>query len=315
MVVYFTKDSSNYNQQNIIDILSVINNNLIQYLLRDPVNYILVEGDIHRSQWTSDNPQNYFWLKIKGFIDDIPVPELRAAHVYLCFREQVFDRNTGQYIYGTCFNPEGRTDVADISNRMGYWQFVKITYGLSPKSASQDIKRKPIKRAASKALIKIDPKTGKVVAVGGGSKKEGGAKPIQYKFKKYSKTTERVMSLLRKRTKRLFKEIDWKNDIKAGEKFEKGSNKIVSDFLNSIIEKRSNGFSLNILDEVEQAIKNEYPTAYEKTKGKEIKKAFQELKRFIKSPKRGGSHHNKKSFKSTTEPKKKVKKVIKKSNK
>lgn len=176
MVVYFSKQKSNYNQQNIIDILSVINNPLITSLMHSPYDYINIVGDIHRSQWTSDNPKNYFWLKIQGFIDDMPVPELKAAHIYVCFSQYILDYKTGQYIMGNCINPEGKTDVADISNLMGFWQFKKITYGLSPKVAPR--KTTKLKRRRSSALKIIDPKTGKPIQIGKVKKSKTG-KSIQ----------------------------------------------------------------------------------------------------------------------------------------
>ena len=125
------------------------------------------------------------------------------------------------------------------------------------------------------------------------------------------------MKVLRKQTKTMFKKMDWAKDVKAGQKFEKASNKIVGDFLDKLIKQRSKTLSLNILDEIEQAIKNEYPTAYQKHKATEIKKKFQKLKTLLKSPKKkiGGAHHNKKPIKSTKKPKRKVKKVIKKAKK
>ena len=127
MVVIFTKQKSNYNQQNIIDILSVVNHPTINHLIHSPRDYIRVVGDIHRSQFTSDNPQNYFWFKIQAFVNDMAIPELNAVHIYVCFQQYVFNYRTKQYILGSCINPEGSTDIADISGLMGFWQFKKIT--------------------------------------------------------------------------------------------------------------------------------------------------------------------------------------------
>ena len=180
MVVKFSKQQSNYTQQNIIDVLSVasMENPLIYNLMMSPYDYILVEGDVHRSQFTADNTWNNFWIKIKGFTSDgFPIPELKAAHIYLCFRNIVFDYRSRQFIIGGCINPPEKkgTDIADISQLRGTWEFVRITYGLSPRTyfRQQNQNRKPVKKSPSKALKIIDPKTGKQIKVGGAKQKGG----------------------------------------------------------------------------------------------------------------------------------------------
>jgi len=190
MVVKFSKQNSNYTQQNIIDILSVasMQNPLIYNLMMSPHNYILVEGDIHRSQFTADNTKNNFWFKIKGFTSDgMPLAELSAAHIYVCFRKIIFDYRTQQYVIGGCINPRPfkGTDLADISRMRGTWEFVKMTYGLSPKNyfqlSNKAALRKPVKKSPSKKLQIIDPKTGKPIKIGGAKKKvqKGGSSKLQ----------------------------------------------------------------------------------------------------------------------------------------
>jgi len=109
---------------------------------------------------------------------------------------------------------------------------------------------------------------------GEGKRGPSGNKKIVFKFKKYSKTTEKIMSLLRKEINGLFKEIDWKNDIKAGIIFEKGSNKIILRFINII---KTNP---KLLNEIKQAINNEYP--YQKSNV--IKQTFKKIKYLINKP-------------------------------
>ncbi len=176
MVVKFSKNNSNYTRQNIIDILTVasMQNQLIYNLMMSPYDYILVEGDIHRSQYTHDNTYNNYWLKVKGFSGDgFPIASLKAAHIYLCFRQIQYDYNMRNYIIGECINPPEKrgTDIADISQLRGTWEFVKITYGLSPRTyAKQNQPRKPIKKRKKNVLQIIDPKTGKPIKIGGAQK-------------------------------------------------------------------------------------------------------------------------------------------------
>lgn len=230
MVVNF-KDGlyNNYTRQNIIDILSVaaMQNPLIYNLMMSPYDYILVEGDIHRSQFTADNTKNNFWIKIKGFTgDDFPIPELKAAHIYLCFRNIVFDYRSQQFIIGGCTNPEPYkgTDIANISQMNGTWEFVKMTYGLSPRSYFQQSNkaalRKPVKKSPSKALKIIDPKTGKAIKVGGAKKKSQKSKIGQkggMNLKNLPKDLEKIINNYKKqfekqleKQKILKKQIDQK---------------------------------------------------------------------------------------------------------
>lgn len=170
MVVYFTKQTSNYTQQNIIDILTLVSskNSLIYNLMLSQKSYILVEGDIHRSQFTADNKFNNYWLKIKGYDDNGRIiNELRAAHIYLCFRQFMFDYRSQQYKVSSCYNPptKGNTDIADISQLMGMWEFVKITYGIEKPIIKRNSKKRSIKKRSNKRLEIINPKTGKPISI------------------------------------------------------------------------------------------------------------------------------------------------------
>jgi len=173
MVVKFKNGLyNNYTQQNIINILSVASqqNFLIYNLMISPYDYILVEGDIHRSQMTSDNTLNNYWFKIKGFSSNgYIIPKLKSAHIYVCFRQYFFDYRTQQYNIGMCFNPEPYkgTDIANINNLDGHWEYVNITYGISPmnyfKQTNKNVKK--IKTPVKKKLEIIDPKTGKPIKI------------------------------------------------------------------------------------------------------------------------------------------------------
>lgn len=225
MVVKFSKQNSNYTQQNIIDILSVVSmqNPLIYNLMMSPNDYILVQGDIHRSQFTSDNINNNYWFKIKGYINDFPVAELSAAHVYVCFRKIIFNYINQQYVIGGCVNPRPYkgTDLADISNMRGTWEFVKITYGLSPRSYAkrENLKKIPLKRESKKLQI-VDPKTGKPIQIGGKNrrrKQRGGMRlkklpkdleNLIIDYKKQFEDQEKKQKNLRKQIDQKYKKLE-----------------------------------------------------------------------------------------------------------
>lgn len=174
MVVKFSKNNSNYSKDNIIQVLyqaSQVDNNIYNFIVSN--NYILkVEGDIHRSQWTSDNTQNNYWLKIKVFdLNMNPQPGYTALHIYVCFQTLYYDYVSNNFLQGNCINPPPKdgTDIADISLTTGYWSFVNISYGVSPKtyffnSNNINIKNPPPK-PKSKRLDIIDSKTGKKIKI------------------------------------------------------------------------------------------------------------------------------------------------------
>ena len=289
MVVIFTKQNSNYTQQNIIDILSVINHPTLNYLIHSQRDYIKVVGDIHRSQFTSDNPENYFWLKIQAYVNDMLLPEFRAVHVYVCFRQFTLDYRTGQYVTGGCINPEGRTDVADISGLMGYWQFKKITYGLSPKVPVRRVPSKPVKKRERKRLQIIDPKTGKPVQIGGSHHNQQGGglrkeKVLKFVIKKYSPTTERDMKKLKTDLNKEVKKIDFMKDPEAGVKLEKIYDEKIFELLKKINKmKVEEPEKIKTLEEFDDAIKNEYPYAYGRLKAKKLRRVVHKISKNISS--------------------------------
>lgn len=175
MVLTFSKNNSNYTQQNISDVLMQAartkDPNIYKYIVSN--NYIVkVEGDIHRSQWTSDNTHNNYWIKIKIYDNEMmPVPGYSALHIYVCFQTIMFHYQNNKYIFGNCINPNAKkgTDIADISLLNGYWSFVDISYGIKPQQyffESNNIKPKsPPKKPVSKKLDIINPKTGKKIKI------------------------------------------------------------------------------------------------------------------------------------------------------
>ena len=90
----------------------------------------------------------------------------------------------------------------------------------------------------------------------------------EYKYKfgvKYSKSAKDFLESFRKEIAKLFKSLDFKNDLNAGIKLDKGQQIIILKYL-KIINKMKVDFPSNIkmLKEVEQGIKNEFPAEYQK---------------------------------------------------
>lgn len=167
MVVLFTKQNSNYHQQNLIDLLFVSGDPLIAHMINDPDGVIQIIGDIHYSQWTHDNPNHYYWFKVTGLYKAKIVPELEAVHVYVCFRKlNKFSQPM------ECINPPRHpgSDAADIRGLRGYWEYRGISYKHMSHLPLMQILQPPqtqqIKVYSKSRSLKItDPKTGKAIEI------------------------------------------------------------------------------------------------------------------------------------------------------
>lgn len=130
MVVKYSKEVSNYNKQNLYDLLINVPDQYISELAKynSEKYYIKIMGDIHRSQYISGS-NNLFWFKIKGYSDGKEIPEFNSIHIYVCFR--LFNFKNSNYILGKCVIPDviKETDLPNISNLMGFWEFRDISYG------------------------------------------------------------------------------------------------------------------------------------------------------------------------------------------
>ena len=129
MVLDFSKQTSNYNKQNIADVLNVVPDAEISKLLHHPKDTIRIEGDIHRSQMSSDNPYHNFWFKISGKQNGKELTHLRSYHIFVCFRLYQYNYDTWSYEPNQCVNPdeEPGKDIADISKWTGFWEYTNIT--------------------------------------------------------------------------------------------------------------------------------------------------------------------------------------------
>lgn len=159
-MIEFTKQYTNYHQQNIIDLLRNINHPIIIQALNHSKQVIQVIGDIHRSQFLANNPEEYFWLRIKIFDETgYVIAGYESIHIFVAFR--LLNFNNGKYMIGRSINPPTKenTDIADISKFVGFWEFRKIT-----NSFESEIKQTSPKKQRKKNPLKIiNPKTGKEI--------------------------------------------------------------------------------------------------------------------------------------------------------
>jgi hypothetical protein len=162
MTIKFTKQNTNYHHQNIVDLLGNVNDPVIQSAIHNPKQTIQVLGDIHRSQFLADNPDNLFWLRLRVYDETGSViPGYEGIHIFVCFRLLQYSKNN--YIMGPCITPptfQGK-DIADISQLFGFWEFRKMTTSFKTNIKQISTKQNP-KRKRNPLKI-IDPKTGKEI--------------------------------------------------------------------------------------------------------------------------------------------------------
>lgn len=165
MNVIFSKKSSNYSKDNIRYILQQASqfDNELYSVFNNPNYEILVMGDIHRSQYISENVYNNYWFTIRINTKNIKaIPILSSIHIYVCFR--LMDRFNNLL---DCINPPSHNDIADISKLYGYWEYVGITKDSYKKVPSVSVLKTATKKRERKPLEIIDPTTGKQVLAEG----------------------------------------------------------------------------------------------------------------------------------------------------
>lgn len=120
MIVYTTHRKINFKKSNINNVLQNLTPE-ISKLVSSDTDYVLVDGSLHNSQWTYDNPHGFHWLKIQGYSGNKLVPGLECVHVYMGFL-----RNYDSNII-VPYNIKG-TDLPDVCPTFGDWVAVGITY-------------------------------------------------------------------------------------------------------------------------------------------------------------------------------------------
>jgi len=164
---FLSQGQKNFNEENIIQIIKHINDPVIQNALDSNENEIRINGEIHASQFTSDNPENFFWFRLSVhdknghyIIGD------SSLHIFVCFRLLNIKTNRF-YPSKNCINPpvKNGTDIANIDGLFGFWEYKKITYGFVQQlqQNSQILVQNLPKQQKSKAITIFDPKTNKPI--------------------------------------------------------------------------------------------------------------------------------------------------------
>jgi len=178
MIWFSGYEEKNFNTQNMMNVIFNLRiPNLNQYI-NDPNSQVEVRGLIHRSQWTSDNPQHNYWIRV--MVTDqtgYPVPELSSIHVFLCYRLINSSHNgatySNQYYRGECIKPEPLNggDYPDVSKYFGNWEAISWSNGPSSKidpnykKASNDKLEKMKKKASTNpAALEMIKKMKKIAA-------------------------------------------------------------------------------------------------------------------------------------------------------
>lgn len=154
----------NFDDQNLKDVIGSINDPVIQEAFHADEERIIVDGPVHRTQLTSDNPEHYFWIRLIVHDQDGQIiPSYGAVHVFMCY--QLWHWNGRNYRLGNCIVPPSypdQPDIADIRRLYGYWRPVRFTLGIQ-QAFNQVKSSKPYVPRKRHPVIIIDPKTGKKV--------------------------------------------------------------------------------------------------------------------------------------------------------
>lgn len=151
----------NYYYNNIERILEYTQDPQILEYLDSPDRTIMVQGNIHRTQFSSDNPENHWWFRITGVGQG-------SIHVFVCLRYK-YPPEYGDKYYDECLTPESDTDVAPqyLRENGNYWELVRISYSQdkSVHIVNKNVESNPPKPRPNKGLNIINPKTGQSVHI------------------------------------------------------------------------------------------------------------------------------------------------------
>jgi hypothetical protein len=138
----------------------------LNYYINHPYASVEVKGNIHRSQWTSDNPNHNYWVRVSvNDQEGFPVVGLSTLHIFLCFRIWNQVQYSGQMIKGQCVKPkpvrEG-SDYPDVSKLFGNWETISWSDGptkkIDPnykKATKEELKKMKTKSSTSPEALEF----------------------------------------------------------------------------------------------------------------------------------------------------------------
>jgi len=156
MIWYSGTGNKNFNIQNMSNIIYQLNIPKLNYYIDHPFTSVEVKGNIHRSQWTSDNPDHNYWVRVSVTDENgYPVIGLSTLHIFLCYRIYNQVQYSNQIYKGKCIKPEPireGSDYPDVSRLFGNWETLSWSNGPSKKINPN------YKRASKKELEKMKTK-------------------------------------------------------------------------------------------------------------------------------------------------------------
>ena len=137
MIWFSGNKNKNFNEQNMTKIIYYLNIPGLNYYINDQYAQVEVIGNIHRSQWTSDNPDHNYWVRVMvKDAGDLPVLGLSTLHIFLCYRVYNQVQYSNQVYKGACIIPEPvreGSDYPDVSRLFGNWEAISWSNGPSNK--------------------------------------------------------------------------------------------------------------------------------------------------------------------------------------
>jgi len=155
MIWFSGSGNKNFNEQTIKTMIYYLHIPNLNYYINHQFASVEVKGNIHRSQWTSDNPNHNYWIRVSVSDENgYPVIGLSTLHIFLCFRLYKTVQYSNQLSRGECIKPKSvqGSDYPDVSRLFGDWEAISWSTGPSTKIDPN------YKKATKKQLEKMKPK-------------------------------------------------------------------------------------------------------------------------------------------------------------
>mgnify|MGYP001476686954 CR=1 FL=1 len=159
-MIWFTgNEEKNFSERNMKNVIYNLNIPGLNSYFDHNDAYVEVRGLVHRSQWTSDNPDHRYWIRVLVFDEyGMPVMGLSALHIFLCFHVYNQNPHMNRNYVGSCITPEPiqlNGDYPDTSPFFGNWEARAWSNG-------PQIRKNPhYKKATPKQLEKMKAKSSK----------------------------------------------------------------------------------------------------------------------------------------------------------
>jgi len=166
MIWFSGTGNKNFNTMHMGNIIFNLNIPGLNYYINHQFASVEVKGNIHRSQWTSDNPNHNYWVRVSvNDAEGFPVVGLSTLHIFLCYRVWTKVQFSGQMIRGQCVKPEPvrqGSDYPDVSRLFGNWEAISWSNGPSKKidpnykkATKEQLENMKVKASQSKEALEM----------------------------------------------------------------------------------------------------------------------------------------------------------------